>query len=261
MTSAPAAPRCRRAARTPGGSPQRGPEGGKPAVCRAGAGPPGRPGAARRTACATARRRHARSAAGRRSDRCASPRRPSAPSGPSSPANTATYTNAPATPAPRAPRRSTRSDTGYASASTSLHERTGCQARYGQTRTLIRSLIYEEELSSRSEAAIVGSSNEQTDEDHPRRGRGRGGRARGGPVLRAPFRRLEGGAEPRGVRALYEAATVGKMRIAEVERSGRSRRTRTTTTATATTASSGSTSPIRARGCSSTSASTRRAFC
>jgi hypothetical protein len=49
------------------------------------------------------------------------------------------------TPTPRAPRRSTRSDTGCASASTSLHETTGCHTRYGQTRTLIRRLTYEEE--------------------------------------------------------------------------------------------------------------------
>src|SRR5487761_1304565 len=138
MTSVPAAPRSRRAARTPGGSPQRGPEGGK-------VGGRGRRGDARRTACATATRHHAHTAAERRSGRSASPQQPSAPSEPSSPANTATYTNARMTPTPRAPRRSNRPDSGYTSASTSLHETTGCHARYGPGRTLIRRLIYEDE--------------------------------------------------------------------------------------------------------------------
>jgi hypothetical protein len=37
-------------------------------------------------------------------------------------------------PGPRVPRQSTRSDTGCASASVSLHERAGCHASYGQGR-------------------------------------------------------------------------------------------------------------------------------
>ena len=103
------------------------------------------PSAAQRTACATARRHRARTAAAWRSDRCAGHLRPSTPSAPCSPANTATYRNAPATPAPLAPQQTARSDTGYVSPSTSLHETTGCHERYDPARTLIRSLIYEEE--------------------------------------------------------------------------------------------------------------------
>jgi hypothetical protein len=66
-TTAPTAPGCRRGRSHASGSPQRAPEGAKPAVCPAAAGPRSRLSAARRTAFATVTRRRDHSATGRRS--------------------------------------------------------------------------------------------------------------------------------------------------------------------------------------------------